>query len=395
MQILYGYSNCTNRIYEQIFKDKNIKVLTADQKYHSLLIEGLQKNGLSITCFSGLPINRVVTKKIWISEPNEVEHGVHYRYYKTLNFPIVRQIMIFLGGFFNTILFKGDGTPKVLICDYLNVANSFGMVIASRIRKIPVVLIVTDLPEFEGGGKLLRKVNAKLFEMADGFILLTKQMDERINKRNVPSIVLEGHVDSEHIPSTTEKRTEYETGIREIVYAGSIKKIYGIQSLVEGFIEADIPDTKLVVYGDGDYRDELIQKSKEYPNIQYLGVKPNRDVVDRENRAALLVNPRPIEPEYTKYSFPSKNMEYMASGTPLMTTKLPGMPEEYYPYVYLLENESSKGISDLLKSIFGKSREERYSLGNRAREFVLNKKSNIVQANKIVRFLQDNFVDKI
>lgn len=391
MQILYGYSNCTNRKYEQIFKDKNIKVLTADQKYHSLLIAGLQKNGLSVFCFSGLPINRSVTNKKWISVPDEVENGVHYRYYKTLNLPLVRQLMICLAGFFNTLLFKGDGTPKVLICDYLNVANSFGMVIASKIRKIPVVLTVTDLPEFEGGGKLLRKANAKLFGMADGFILLTKQMDERINKRKVPSIVLEGHVDSEHIPSTTEKRTEFETGIREIVYAGSIKKIYGIQSLVEGFIAADIPDTKLVIFGDGDYRKELEQKSKEFPNIQYLGVKPNREVVDRENRAALLVNPRPTEPEYTKYSFPSKNMEYMVSGTPLMTTKLPGMPEEYYPYVYLLENESTDGIADTLKKIFSESSEKRYSLGGRARLFVLDRKSNIVQAGKIAVFLQQNY----
>ena len=46
-----------------------------------------------------------------------------------------------------------------------------------------------------------------------------------------------------------------------------------------------------------------------------------------------------------KYSFPSKNMEYMVSGTPVLTTRLPGMPMEYYPYVYFIEEESADGIA--------------------------------------------------
>ena len=60
--------------------------------------------------------------------------------------------------------------------------------------------------------------------------------------------------------------------------------------------------------------------------------------VAEELKATLLVNPRPTTEEFTIYSFPSKNMEYMASGTPLLTTKLPGMPEEYHQYVLAILN---------------------------------------------------------
>ena len=62
--------------------------------------------------------------------------------------------------------------------------------------------------------------------------------------------------------------------------------------------------------------------------------------------ATLLINPRFSNEEYTKYSFPSKNMEYMASGTPILTTKLPGMPKEYYEYIYLFEEESIEGMKN-------------------------------------------------
>ena len=122
-----------------------------------------------------------------------------------------------------------------------------------------------------------------------------------------------------------------------------------------------------------------------------MGIRPNAEIVGKEQRAALLVNPRPSAPEYTKYSFPSKNMEYMVSGTPILTTKLPGMPKEYYPYVYLLEDETPKGITEKLQEIFGLSLEEREEMGANARGFVLQHKSNVAQAKKILKFIEENY----
>ena len=176
-------------------------------------------------------------------------------------------------------------------------------------------------------------------------------------------------------------------GKKIIIYAGSIKKLYGIQNLVEGFIKADIKDAELHIYGDGDYREELEKICNDIPSVKYKGIKPNSEIVYEEQRAALLVNPRPTAPEYTKYSFPSKNMEYMASGTPIMTTKLPGMPSEYYSYVYTIEDETADGVAKALSAFFAEIKETRYLNGKRARDFVFENKSNTVQANKIIDFL--------
>ena len=76
MKILYGYTNCTNAKYNQIFNGKNASILLADQKYHSLLIEGLSKNGADVCCVSGLPINRSITKKLFIHEKDEEENDI-------------------------------------------------------------------------------------------------------------------------------------------------------------------------------------------------------------------------------------------------------------------------------------------------------------------------------
>ena len=389
MKILYGYTNCTNKKYNEIFAGKTTSVLLADQKYHSLLIDGLAKNGAEVRCVSGLPLNRNITKKIFIREKDEEENGVIYHYINTINMPLFRQVDIFAGTkrFIKKNCIKGE-RDTFIICDCLNIANAYGALKAVKKRDIPLIYIVTDIPEFQRG-RFLQKVNDKIISGADGFIFLTKQMNDKVNPYKKPFIVLEGHVDGNLSEVPQNERYEYTTGKKIIIYAGSLKKLYGIQNLVEGFIKADIKDAELHIYGDGDYRQELEKICHDIPSVKYKGIKPNSEIVYEEQRAALSVNPRPITPEYTKYSFPSKNMEYMASGTPIMTTKLPGMPSEYYSYVYTIEDETAEGIAKALSAFFAESKETRYLNGKRARDFVLKNKSNTVQARKIIDFLHN------
>ena len=387
MKILYGYSNCTNKKYNEILNKKDQLVMHADQKYHSLLIDGLAQNGAEVHCVSGLPINRSVTKKLLIHDQDETENGVEYHYVNSINFPLFRQLCIFFASrrFVKKRCKKGEQNTFIL-CDCLNIANAYGMLRAAKRYRIPIIYIVTDIPEFQRDG-WLKSFNNNYLAKADGYVLLTKQMNDKVNPNKKPYIVLEGHSDNSLQVISSKEKYEAIHGNKVVMYAGSIQRRYGIQYLVEGFIQANNPDSELRVYGDGDFREELEQLSEKYPNVRYMGIKSNQEIVAEEQKASLLVNPRPIAPEYTKYSFPSKNMEYMVSGTPMLTTKLPGMPGEYYPYVYLIEEETPQGIAEELKKIFAEPFEARKAKATKARAFVLEQKSNVVQAGKIIDFL--------
>ena len=74
----------------------------------------------------------------------------------------------------------------------------------------------------------------------------------------------------------------------------------------------------------------------------------------------------------------------MVSGTPVATTKLPGIPEDHYPYLYLFEDESVEGFYSSLKEILSKPKEELEEMGKRTKQFVLENKNNIVQAKRIL-----------
>lgn len=388
MRIFYGFSNCTDGLYYKLVASKNLNELRPDQKFHGLIIKGLKSNGNEVKCFSGLPINRRISKKLFIYVKNETEDGVKYNYYKTLNLPILRQLGIFFGGFFGVLFSKKKKKDTVVLCDVLNIANAYGMALAAKIRRIPVVFTVTDLPEFQYGNGVTRKIAERLFKKADGFMFLTAAMSEKVNKKNKPFIVMEGLSDSDVVPVSVGERTENLTGVKEIIYAGGVLSQYGLPELAEGFIAAGIENSVLKIYGDGDYAESVKKIAAENKNVKYMGVVPNGTVVEDEKRAALLVNPRPTTEEYTKYSFPSKNMEYMASYTPVLTTKLAGMPSEYYEYIYTVDDCSVSGIAAALKSVFSESKEKRYALGEKAGKYVKENKNNIVQTKKLSEFLE-------
>ena len=190
MRIFYGFSNCSDKLYDEIVASKNLNVLRPDQKYHGLIIKGLKANGAEVKCFSGLPINRQVSKRLFINYKSETEDGIRYKYYKTFNLPILRQIGIFFGGFFGVLFSKKKKRDSAVLCDVLNIANAYGMTYAAKLKRIPVTFIVTDLPQFFDGHKLYKRYAKKLFKKANGFIFLTEQMSAKVNVNNNPYIVI-------------------------------------------------------------------------------------------------------------------------------------------------------------------------------------------------------------
>lgn len=78
----------------------------------------------------------------------------------------------------------------------------------------------------------------------------------------------------------------------------------------------------------------------------------------------------------------------MSTGRPLLTTKLPGMPVEYYPFVYLFETETLEGYKVTLKEVLEKGYDELEKKGRDAQHWVLKNKNNIVQTKRIIELYQ-------
>jgi glycosyltransferase involved in cell wall biosynthesis len=230
--------------------------------------------------------------------------------------------------------------------------------------------------------RAMRRLVARTYRAVDRFVLLTRQMDAVVNPERRPSIVMEGLVDADMAAADNvlASKDEHLT----VLYSGALRSEYGLANLVEGFRAWDAPDARLVVYGGGDYASAVEAAAAADARVEFRGTVPNAEVVAAQQRAWLLVNPRPADQEFTAYSFPSKNMEYLVSGTAVLTTRLPGMPADYDEHVLTIEGSSAADITSALERAAALGRTELHARGERARQFVLDRKNHSEQGRRIM-----------
>ncbi len=247
-------------------------------------------------------------------------------------------------------------------------------------------LIVPDLPEYMNmGGRrgfffsVIKDKSTKYLYQAinkiDSFVLLTNEMYSRLNV-NAPYIVVEGVVDE------TVAYTGYvaEEGFKRIVYTGSLSSKYGVCDLVNAFCAIDRTDIRLVLCGSGDAEDYIRNCACKDERICYLGVVSNEKARELQNSAWLLVNPRNSSGEYTKYSFPSKTLEYMMSGRPILMYKLPGVPQEYDKFLNYINADIKTALLNLLEVPY----KELQLKAKQGQEYVLTHKNSYSQAKRIL-----------
>ena len=383
MHILYAVTTCSDAAYRRLFDQVAVKPAFQAQKYHRLLLEGLAAH-TQVDVIANPPVNRQVLSRGFVRMPREQEGGAVYHNLPAVRNPLVKALVVGFGTFFQ-VLFRADRDGAVVV-DGLNRVTALAALAAARLRRRPCIGIVTDLPEMLSGSGMSIRLSQFVIRHCTGYVFLTQAMNDRLNPNGKPYVILEGHADiamGQVSPSLEEKHKP-----RVCLYAGGVSRDYGLAELVEGFRLANLPDTQLHIYGPGDYVPELEQIARQDSRIVYGGMLLSSQVVQREREATLLVNPRPTGEEFVKYSFPSKTMEYMASGTPVLTTDLPGMPPEYHDYVYRIFREDAPGIAQALTQVLCHSDQELLEKGQAARDFVLREKNNVTQAKKILDLLE-------
>lgn len=384
MKIIYIASVFNNDCLDRYYGGKPVLSYTAC-KYNALLFDGLAENGIETKVLSVVPIDPSKCNKKFLRGFRAHRKNLEVQYLSQYNIPIFKNFINAINVFFRTIFAPAD---TVVVYDALVIAASIGAIAAAKFRKFPKVGIVTDLPRFQQISKssLGLRINNKVLNMADGYVFLTKYMNAEVNKLDKPYLILEGHADAEMTKKTHKAFTNES---QRIIYAGSLMKIYGIELLCKAFIKYSKPNEELHIYGMGDYEGEVRTLQCEHRNIIYHGNCPNAEVVEAELSATLLVNPRPTSDEYTKYSFPSKTLEYMASGTPVLTSRLVGIPAEYAQYIFFFDDNSVDSLGRKIREILDLPVQTLKEIGSKAKEFALGQKSNTVQAGKVIALCKE------
>ncbi|MDH4568828.1 glycosyltransferase family 4 protein [Pseudomonas sp. BN414] len=255
-----------------------------------------------------------------------------------------------------------------------------------------VCLIVPDLPEHMSDSKdilyrLFKRIDVflidKLLGSVDCYVLLTSAMAERLGVTEQRFVVVEGVAVEPEVHAD-----QVESDRRIVFYSGTLARRYGVCDLVSAFREISAPDCELWICGDGDSREYIESVASQDPRVKYLGQLPRDQVIKIQHQATLLVNPRSAEGLYTRYSFPSKIMEYMVSGRPVVMHRLPGVPAEYYDHCYAPRTGDTQGLKECLRHVLSLDEDKLIEVGSSAKRFILENKSSTSQGAKIKDFLK-------
>ncbi len=268
------------------------------------------------------------------------------------------------------------------------------LIAVARLKKIvpdlKVIQIVPDLPEFMNSKpsrlhSLSYSKTSDYYYVVDGWILLSKYMTDKLNITDKPWRVIEGIYNPMDTPLDYVGEGS-KSGFR-IFYGGSLAKRYGIMNLVNAVANSSNMNIELVLCGYGDASNEIAMFSQKDSRIKLFGSVPCHEVLKLIRTSNLLVNPRTNEGEFTKYSFPSKTMEYLSSGVPTLLYRLPGIPEEYYKYCFSLEKTGVDVLQAELERISRLPKEYMDEMGKKAMAFILDKKNPEAQCEKLISLI--------
>ncbi len=262
---------------------------------------------------------------------------------------------------------------------------------AARRPDLHVVVVLTDPPGVPQPGdnrlvRLLRGIDVALVRAAlrrcAGVVALTPALAEDFAPGK-PRLIMEGIC----TPLGLERQVRPREGVREVAYAGGLTRAYGVDRLVEAFRGLEDPDLRLCLYGRGELTDWLRTQADEDPRIMPPTALDRVELVARLASAAVLVNPRPIDQGFVRYSFPSKLIEYLATGVPVVTTRLPGIPAEYTPWLCFADGDTPEGLRRRIAHVLDLPPVDARALGAGGADFVRNGRSSEVQGGRMRSFL--------
>lgn len=220
-------------------------------------------------------------------------------------------------------------------------------------------LLVPDLPKNMGKTKNFIRKMAKRIDLivikclikkyVDSFVAFTKDIDAEINTLGKPSFISEGLV----FPNDCTDCHHADSKIR-CNYTGKLDEQNGVELIAETAKLLCNENIVFDIYGTGPLLNHLIDESEKTNNLVVHGYIDYRNAQHELSKSSILLSPRFSDREYTKFSFPSKILDYLSSKKPIVTFDLPCYTQDmrkvfYFPNGVEAEHLASK-IMDVINN---------------------------------------------
>lgn len=353
---------------------------------------GINTIGISAEAHGMWKLNK---KPICIKKKNLKDDKAQLYTIAYLNIPVVKQLSIYRA--INKKLqyeirknrSNSNDNSDIILMVYNTMSIFAGPVLkVAKKEGCKCVAVVADLP-IKNKKNIIRKIEDKRQEKYiskfDGLIPLTKYIVDDFAPGK-PYCIVEAGCN----PLDYEKNFDISRNMskKKVVFSGTLNELSGID-LILNAMKYVSPDIELDIYGDGLYRRNVENTIQQQKNVNYCGRVSNDEMIEIQKKASLLVCPRHDDDYTTKYTFPSKVLEYICAGVPVLATRLKGIPVEYEDYITFSKSEDPKDWAESINNIIIYNNEYYRNKAKIAKKNVLERKSWKNQSKRVIEFLKE------
>ena len=174
-----------------------------------------------------------------------------------------------------------------------------------------------------------------------------------------------------------------------VMFAGAMTRWAGVTFLVQSFKEIKSNNVELWLCGPGSnrYVDFAV---REDPPIKFLGLLDERRLQEISHQATVFINPRPSSLSDNRSNFPSKVLEYLSYGKPVISTWTEGLSPDYADVLIVLKNETTRCLAETIERVLSWSETERRENAKKAFVYLDTHKRWAIQAEKLSEWLVSN-----
>jgi glycosyltransferase involved in cell wall biosynthesis len=372
----------------------------AGQIYQREMLEGLRRAGLPTSeIVSIIPIPSYPrSDRLWIGAcREEIIEDTEVRLLPFLNVSPVKQIMI---GFMTIIElirwgWRNRRAPSLVVFTYnLTVPPGLFTLVGAKLigAKAVAALCDIDVPgqtvPFSLPWRLNYWIQRKLIPHFDGHVVAADAIaDDFLGNRQYVRVeggIAEQQVSSTRDPITPERppNPSFTVG-----FAGRVDETNGIPALLEAFSLLEGDQYRLCVAGAGPLAQQVKDAASKDSRIEYKGLIPLDQVRALYSSSDVLINMRMTGHRNTRYFFPSKMIEYLASGTPVISTCTGHIEKEFGEFVFLLRDETPKGLAAAIWQAARLDPEVRGQTGQRAQKYMTTHKTWNSQSKRVAQYI--------
>lgn len=286
-------------------------------------------------------------------------------------------------------VFSAAGRADAILVYSLHTPLLAAAVAVARIKRVRLGIVIPDLPLYMNSGQsgtlrgLLKALDDRLLKWLAGQADIVFPITARIAidwlDGSSKFLVVEGVSPSSMQPFEITHSTLRPT----LLYAGNFSHI---AKCAQMFMRSSI-DAELVLIGDGPERAALVDLARQDARIVVRPfMKPDQLQLEVA-RANFLINLRDTTWPGGRYSFPSKLVEYIRQGKPVISTRLDGIPVEYFDHFIPLDDANDESFARSLAVALSADAKRLAAAVTSAQAMLRNQKASPVVGRRMLEAL--------